>query len=106
MFTKNGQEPTFNWIRWQESLEYAGQDGCRSDHVSGDLKLYQYRQCENGRFSSWYPERKKWLSSPFSSYLRRWQGIVRLHSEPHGKFGARKMLHFHFARFGTFPRSR
>jgi len=23
--------------------------------VSGDLKLYQYRRFENGRFSSWHP---------------------------------------------------
>ena len=26
--------------------------------VSGDLKLYQYRRFENGRFSSWHPWKK------------------------------------------------
>jgi len=27
----------------------------RPSAVSGDLKLYQYRRFENGRFSSWHP---------------------------------------------------
>jgi hypothetical protein len=31
---------------------------------------------------------------------------VNLLGEPHSKFDARKMPHFHLTRFGTFPRSR
>jgi hypothetical protein len=45
-------------------------------------------------------------SGPFSSYLVRWQGVASLLDETHSKFDARKMPHFHLARFGTFPRSR
>jgi hypothetical protein len=51
-------------------------------------------------------QREKWLSDPFSSYLVPLQGILSLLGESQGKFGARKMPHFHLARFGTFPRSR
>jgi hypothetical protein len=51
-------------------------------------------------------QREKGPSNPFSSYLMPWQRVLRFPGEPRGKFGARKMPHFHLARFGTLPRSR
>jgi hypothetical protein len=51
-------------------------------------------------------QRENLPSGPFSSYLVREQGVVSLSGETCGKFDARKMRHFHLARFGTFPRSR
>jgi hypothetical protein len=51
-------------------------------------------------------QREKGPSNPFSSYLMLWQGVLNFPGEPRSKFGARKMPHFHLARFGTFTRSR
>lgn len=93
-------------IRLERIVSYDATGRCRRGFVSGDLKLYQDRQFEKGRFSSWHPERKFCLRVHLFSYLVRWQWIVSLLSKPHGKFDARKMPHFHPAPFGIFPRSR
>jgi hypothetical protein len=77
----------------------------RDLHVSGDLKLHQYRRFENEYFLLAIQREKMAFSSVF--FVSR--VMVRdceSSGETHSKFDARKRLHFHLTHFGTFPRSR